>query len=937
MSTNASPENLVRMATAGLNLDTPPSEGEIRQILTGLAAAFGATKDAVDLAERMLHARFAIRMQMGETLSGPEEHESWLDAARASITPFYWDRYYEFLLRDDWPPLVANTLSRSMNELLDLCGNPRKPGHWKRRGLVVGDVQSGKTASYSALICKAADAGYRMVILLSGTLENVRRQTQERLDASFVGLDSRDFLARNQLKHKTYIGVGKINSERDGIVFTSSDRDFKADIATQLNLSLRAVNEPVLVVAKKHRSVLTNLAAWLRTRNAERDGKIDLPLLLIDDEADNASINTRNRPNQTTAINAAIRELLSLFTRSSYVGFTATPFANIFVDPDTTDQMIGDDLFPRDFIHLLQPPDNYVGMDRLFGDVDPDDIEASEASSSAAGIRTIEDSDAWLPVDHDRTDDLGEIPESLRDALRHYLISCAVRDLRARAAGRPEKYIHRSMLVNVSRFTDMQNDVANQIDTELEAVRSQVRLYGKLSPAEAARQSPEIAALEAHYAAEFTALEFGWSDVLSNLHEAISPIRVQPVNQSTGSKALDYKAVKEPPGLRVIAVGGNSLSRGLTVEDLCVSYFLRNSKAYDTLLQMGRWFGYRPGYQDLCRIWMTEEAENWYRHICDATGELKADFRRMARQKSTPAEFGLRVRLHPGTLLITARNKMATGVDMEVQIGEADLGGQDIETPTLPAEKNRNVANFDAVDQLVSTLIREQGLPARSPTGNALVWYRVPAETLIRFLESYAVHPFNHDFQTGAIIDFLAGALASNDKLLSHWTVAVPNAGDGGEVKLPNAPELQISAKRRRVVHRKKTPQHLMVSGKSARVGSTADVKLGMSVEEIDRITRRAKEEDDTIKDLTGKHFRRHMEAPLLVVYLLRGYERAKGQKGKDGTPYRDGLVLPALAMHFPGDGGGTRRTARYRLNLVAQAELEFDGDDLDEEAEDAD
>lgn len=332
---DASSENLARMAAQGLRLDPPPSEAEIDDVIARLASAFNAGAEEVANARKLLHARFSIRMEMGQTLK--TDHVPWLDAQRAEIDPFYWERYRELLLRGGWSPMVAGTLDRSMDELLDLLGNPNGAGAWKRRGLVVGDVQSGKTASYAGLICKAADAGYRMVILLAGTLENVRRQTQERLDAAFVGLDSRDFLARDQLKHKTHIGVGHIDSRRDGIVFTSRDRDFRAATASALSISLNSVKEPVLVVAKKNKSVLSNLAAWLRTRNADRAGHIDLPLLLIDDEADNASINTKKNPGETTAINKAIRDLLALFTRSSYVGFTATPFANIFIDPSSND------------------------------------------------------------------------------------------------------------------------------------------------------------------------------------------------------------------------------------------------------------------------------------------------------------------------------------------------------------------------------------------------------------------------------------------------------------------------------------------------------------------------------------------------------------------------------------------------------------------------
>jgi hypothetical protein len=573
MSFDTSADNLARMAAQGLRLDPPPTEAEIDDVLARLAGAFGANPAEVLETRRLLHARFSIRMEMGQTIK--VEHEPWLDARRAKIDPFYWNRYRELLLRSGWPPLVAGTLDRSMDELLDLLGDPLTSGPWKRRGLVVGDVQSGKTASYAALICKAADAGYRMVILLAGTLENVRRQTQERLDAAFVGLDSRDFLARDQLKHKTHIGVGHIDSRRDGIVFTSRDKDFRAAIASALSISLNSVKEPVLVVAKKNKGVLRNLSTWLRTMNADRQGHIDLPLLLIDDEADNASINTRNDPNETTAINKGIRDLLALFTRSSYVGFTATPFANIFIDPTSTDDMLGDDLFPGNFIHLLEPPTNYVGMNNVFQPIDPEQPEAGEAEAWAAGIRTIEDSDDWLPVDHKVGVVAGAIPGSLLTALRQFLLTCALRDLRIRdRVDNHEKGIHRSMLVNVSRFTAVQNQVAAQIHVELERIRQQVRLYGKLEASQAEARSTEIGVLRNVFEEEFSNDGFTWGAVLSILHDAISPIRVQPVNQGTGAASLDYSVVNETPGVRVVAVGGNSLSRGLTLEGLCVSYFL---------------------------------------------------------------------------------------------------------------------------------------------------------------------------------------------------------------------------------------------------------------------------------------------------------------------------------------------------------------------------
>jgi hypothetical protein len=926
MSFDASAENIARMAAQGLRLDPPPSETEIDEILARLAGAFAAKPDQVLEARRLLHARFSIRMEMGQTIK--VEHVPWVASRRATIDPFYWNRYREMLLRSGWPPLVAGTLDRSMDELLDLLGDPTTSGSWKRRGLVVGDVQSGKTASYAALICKAADAGYRMVILLAGTLENVRRQTQERLDAAFVGLDSRDFLARDQLKHKTHIGVGHIDSRRDGIVFTSRDRDFRAAIASALSISLNSVKEPVLVVAKKNKGVLSNLATWLRTMNADREGHIDVPLLLIDDEADNASINTRLNPNETTAINKAIRDLLGLFTRSSYVGFTATPFANIFIDPTSTDQMLGDDLFPSDFIHMLEAPTNYVGMDRIFPPTDPEQPEAGEAEAWAAGIRTIEDEDDWLPIDHKSDAVPGPIPESLLNALRQFLLICALRDLRVvRRVDGFEKGIHRSMLINVSRFTAIQNRVADEVHVELDRIRDQVRLYGKLKPIEAARQSPEIAALQQMFETEFAEARIDWPEVLAVMHDAISPVRVQPVNQGTGAASLDYSVAKDQPGVRVIAVGGNSLSRGLTLEGLCVSYFLRNSRAYDTLLQMSRWFGYRDGYSDLCRIWVTGEAEGWYRHVTDATDELKRDFARMHRQRATPAEFGLRVRTHPDTLLITARNKMATGINVVGEVRDISLVGRGIETARLYADQQRNEENLKIVDRFLSDLMIAHGAPGKSPNGNAEIWRNVPADTVSKLLREFLVHPLNHDFQGDAIADFLAAAAGRGDPQLSVWTVALPTNGTEGPITPPLGSGLPVEARKRLVLQRQNPPQSLLVSGKGARVGGREDVLHGLSSEQAQAVkANEAKANPD--RNIPDDSFRAAMQAPLLVIYLLRGFER---HPDRSETPYRRGLVLPALGLHFPGtkDPNAPKRYVSYRLNRVAQGELELDGDDL--------
>ena len=127
------------------------------------------------------------------------------------------------------------------------------------------------------------------------------------------------------------------------------------------------MNTTVVFVIKKNKSILNNLIRWLKSNNADTRGVISKSLLLSDDEADNASVNTNDPEKDPTAINKAIRELLKLFRQSSYLGITATPYANIFINPDNEDEMRGDDLFPRDFIYALSPPTNYIGAEDIFG------------------------------------------------------------------------------------------------------------------------------------------------------------------------------------------------------------------------------------------------------------------------------------------------------------------------------------------------------------------------------------------------------------------------------------------------------------------------------------------------------------------------------------------------------------------------------------------
>ena len=887
---------LEKVVVASLAADRRPTEPEIFEKATAFRAVMPVTDEEFEQLIRLLHAKMAITMDVGAALT-EEDHAPWLYARKAGITPFYWDRFRAWLGRLDWPPLVINTLDTVTDEILDLTGDPRRSGQWHRRGLVVGDVQSGKTATYTALACKAADAGFGLIILLTGTLESLRRQTQERLDEGFVGLDSSEMLQQPQIRTNRAVGVGLIDQRRAAGVFTSRSRDFSRQLMTQLGFRLDAFQEPVLVVLKKNKRILENLEVWLRSYNAGSDGKISAPLLLIDDEADSASINTNPNGGTPTQINERIRSLLALFHRSSYVGFTATPFANVFIDPDTDAGMIGDDLFPRDFIYSLEAPTNYMGPNALFGEPDSDIL------------RWIDDADAFFPPKHQSTHPVDSLPYSLLRAAGSFVLATTLRDLRG------EGPTHRSMLVNVSRFTHVQNQVAALLEVEIRDLQRDIRNFSQLLPDEAL-QSPRMAMLHAIWTEEYAGAGFDWLTVQRALHESAQPIVVRPVNQRSGAGSLDYKANKEA-GLRVIAVGGNSLSRGLTLEGLSTSYFFRNSQMYDTLLQMGRWFGYRGGYEDLCRLWITQEAAAWYAHITEASNELRRELRRMRRSNQTPKEFGLRVRAHPDSLIVTARNKMRLA---ETITRDVSLSGEGVETARLRSNPDVVRANFDAVARFVDGLIASAHAQETSEWGST-IWRNVPKRFVAALLSEFTTHPLNYDFQAGELGDFLDN---TDESRLQTWDVAIPN----GSLDEEFMGSIGVKPSERRILVRREN-RSLLISGTSARVGSRGIEREGLSMAQYEAV--RASAEGKNISD---KAFREVRERPLLLLHVVRGYTKANKEAEKvlydpDGPP------LVALGLSFPDfDDSAIARRVEYKVNLIEWRSMfeEEEDDDLPED-----
>ena len=708
----------LKAALRGLLGSELPTQEAIRGNVDQLRHSFPGVTD--EEAQGLVHefeTIHGVKMRDGASLQ-EADFEPWLDDARSGWDPYYWRRYRQLLVLRNFSRHVLATMDSVTDRILGLLENPAKEGRWDRRGMVMGHVQSGKTANYMGLACKAADAGYKVIVVIAGIHNNLRNQTQRRIDEGLVGFDSTGAL-RSTATNRTYVGVGRIDRQRRPAAFTTSLRDFNKATADGVGIPLENLQEPAVFVIKKNTSTLRNLIDWLAAHNARRGTEsVREPMLLIDDEADNASINIRYRRDEVSRINGQIRQLLQLFERSCYVGYTATPFANIFIDPDSDDAMLGDDLFPRDFIVSLDPPDNYFGATRVFMD-DADRI-----------ICHIDDHADMLPLKHPIHHCVTGLPDTLETAVRVFIVARAIRLARGQVRQ------HNSMLVNVSRFLNVQGQVRNEIHALVDRIRQSVRVSGA-SPTALALRDPQIAALhqafEDHYAGS---CGLDWADVQEQLHESVSAINVVEVNsRSPGS--LNY-AEHESSGLNVIAVGGFSLSRGLTLEGLVVSYFLRNSMMYDTLLQMGRWFGYRHGYDDLCRVWMPEEAEGWYAHIAKSIDELRDELARMQSMNATPKDFGLRVRSHPDTLVVTARNKMGTGESFVVRIGLAE---RFVETAVL----RRDHTSLEANRQATITLARELRSLSHAPedgeqhNGGRLV-RGVPVSAVTRFLLAFQNH-----------------------------------------------------------------------------------------------------------------------------------------------------------------------------------------------------
>lgn len=790
--------------------------------------------------------RYNYRTTMNPSLSIQNEYrDSWLNVDRISNIGWYDDEKKSKTYRGRYLIYLEKKLGRSKAmivetersslEIIKKIGDPKNTNNFFVKGLVVGSVQSGKTSNFNAVVNSSIDVGYKLIIVLSGIMEDLRRQTQIRTEKEVEGkmITNGSFMGVGE--ENSFGPLGKFDDVKQIVIPTSRGKDFDRNLK-ESEFSLNQIN---ILICKKNTSVLQNLLLWLNEYLGKNTDKHDIPFLIIDDEADNASINNLGHKGAEYAnkINGHIRALLALFNCKTYIGYTATPFANILQDWNKKPEKkwivkdsrnncelefdLEGNLFPDDFIELLIPPSNYIGPKNFFETriedikkIDPllaepltDFIEyfpervEELADGSLVGVKKYSNKTEFDNDENARTrfgnyhdyrdvtrastkyDNYPiEIPKSLDEAIKCFIISIAIRQSR-----RPELiqsklfHPHNTMLIHISRFSDWQcrskkliikkidflrtrlnNDTLNSKDsifTEFE------RIWIKYF-ADAVNNIKEY--LPENYDDEYLTKKT-FLEVRDLLISAVNGIEVKAVN-TVEKDMLDYESGEK----KYIVVGGNKLSRGFTLEGLTVNYFIRNTNYADTLLQMGRWFGYRPGYLDCCKLFTTAETFEKFDQVTWTIEELEDEFRKMAspddpKNRKKPKDFATKVLTHPGTLQITRPAVLKNAVVEKWSFEDSLI--QTTELKVTADKISKSWSGFkDIYKKYENKFITD--------SSKKIIFLKTDTVGFVDFLNSQ--HSFTDRFLKNEIIRFVK--LCNQYDKLINWTVAIKTSGSSKNI-----------------------------------------------------------------------------------------------------------------------------------------------------------
>jgi hypothetical protein len=780
--------------------------------------------------------------------------EDWYSGS--TTTDKFWPALKRRFEDGGWPDERIGSVDQSSSSVVAHTPRPDK-AKWDAKGLVVGYVQSGKTTNFTAVVAKLADVQYRLVIVLSGIHNGLRRQTQVRLDECLQELNPGDW-----------------------VTMTSADRDFVSP--THSAAAVLNPDRPVLAVVKKNAAVLTKLIRWLGAANA-RTALESTPVLVIDDEADQASI-------ATGRINPLILKLLSLMPKCTYVGYTATPFANVFIDPAQQD------LYPKSFILNLPRPHGYFGPEKIFGRyaVEWEDEAAIEGPLDGYDmVRIVDEDDVPLLRPGGKEPAEGFTPtmiDELVDAVHWFWLATAARRARGDTG-------HSTMLIHTSVKIAVHESYRDPLmHLRCKALKS--LLSGdprELDPWRALweRESSKVPA------EDFGRKQNSFDQVLDHLREVVADTGIILDNYRSEDR-LDYS--DEP--VVAIAVGGNTLSRGLTLEGLVVSFFVRGATAYDTLLQMGRWFGYRTGYEDLPRIWMTPSLEDAFRHLATVEFEMRDDIDRYQRENLTPTQVAVRIRTHP-SLRITAKMGAA-------QPAYISYAGRRLQTRYFRhRDEDWLDGNRQAAENLVQDAVRHGNVEELS---TARLIRNVPVSLIKTFLSRYEVHEESPDLDRAMMLRYIDSQLSDSPPSLAYWSVAIVT-GDGTETELGGLPT-----------------RHAIRSRLDDGHADRADIKTLMSKQDraldlaLTAAEARQKSEADLVKARNLDEVNK--SRGLLVLYLLDQVSEPAAQGSTSRRVALDAVApVVGLGITFPGDP----MTKSVQASHVAVDLSDVESENLDE------
>ncbi|QDG52091.1 hypothetical protein FIV42_15470 [Persicimonas caeni] len=798
-----------------------------------------------------------IKFTDPRVLEGQEHIETWYPGPDFD-TAWCWPAYKGLLHEKGWANSAIESVDTATTKLMAYLPHPGE-GDISTRGLVLGYVQSGKTANYTGLIAKAADIGYKLFIVLTGMTSSLRRQTQRRLHAELCAPNSENW---NEL--------------------TSATQDFQGVGNPDYMLNPRHPEGRILCVVKKNVYILDRLRKFFA--QAKDDVKRGCPVVIIDDEADQASVNTRRKADERSAINQRIVQLLETLPKSVYIGYTATPFANIFIDPT-----LPEDLYPRDFIFDLPRPRQYFGAERIFGRemIRYDDDEASYDGLDM--LRDVPEEDAVRmqpPGRNERFEFQPEMTPTLENALRYFVLASACR----LARGQTNK--HSSMLIHTTLYTythgQLQQLVAGYVrEFEKEWTKYRADLSSELQTLweqENARVTPADLQMEIN--------EVSFDEIAEHIDEVFERCEVVVDNGQIGS-GLNYNT--EEAGVH-IAIGGNTLSRGLTIEGLIVSYFIRTASAYDTLLQMGRWFGYRPGYEDLPRVWMTSELQDHFIHLATVEEEIRHDIRRYEKENKTPLDFAVRVQTHP-KLAVTSRLKM-----QHVTLASASYSDSHIQTFQFKHDDREWLqSNLEVTRELLEQVSGKH--QSENQAGARWLYRNVDVEPVLEFLRQY--QSLHEDFENRLLINYV-------ERELEHEGLQTWNIGIIGNQRLDS---LDIGAD---------VTTHLVTRSRFRKI-QPANIKALTS--RADRII--DLDWDGSLKSLNSESIKnmrneRQPDNGLLLIYPIdKDSEPANESKLRHPLDAKEHII--GIGLSFPKSKRPMRDYVKNNLDRV------FEGEGLDE------